>query len=91
MSDELIKLVLSLKSSNAQGCDVISINIGKKSHRNCIKVLLHVIRLSFSKGKFPEEMKIANVIPVHKNNNGMMFNNSLKISILLYFLNFSED
>ena len=66
-SDELVKLISSLKSSNAQGWDGVSIIIGKKIYSNCISVLLHVISLSFLKGIFSKEMKIAKVIPLYKN------------------------
>ena len=55
-----------MKSSNAQEWDSISINIGKKTYSNCINVLLHAISLSFSKGIFLKEMKIAIVIPRKK-------------------------
>ena len=82
-SDELVKLMSSLKSSNAQGWDGISINIVKKSYPNCINVLLHVI--SLSKAILSKEMKIANVIPLYKNDNNMMVNNYRPISILLVF------
>ena len=84
-SDELVRLISSLKSSNAQGWDGILISIVKKTYSNCINVLLHVISLSFSKGIFPKEMKIAKVIPLYKNDNNMMVNNYRPISILPVF------
>ena len=84
-SDEIIKLILSLKTSNAQGWDGIAVNIVKKSYHNCIDILTHVIHLSFSKGVFPSEMKTAKVIPLYKNDNNMVVNNYRPISILPVF------
>ena len=81
-SDELVKLISSLKSANAQGWDGILINI---AYSNCINVLLNVISLSFSKGIFAKEMKIAKVIPLYKNDNNMLVNNYRPIAILPVF------
>ena len=90
-SDELVKLISSLKASNAQGWDGISINIVKKTYLNCINVLLHIISLSFSKRIFHKEMKIAKGIPLYKSDNNMMVNYYRPMSILPDSLNFWKD
>ena len=41
--------------------------------------------MSFSKGIFPKEMKIAKAIPLHKNDNNMMVDNYRPLSILPVF------
>ena len=74
-NDEIIKLIISLKTSNAEGWDGIAVNSVKKSYHNCIDILTHVIHLSFSKGVFPSDMKTAKVIPLYKNDHNMVVNN----------------
>ena len=41
--------------------------------------------MSLSQGIFPEQLKIANVIPLYKNDDSMLFNNYRPVSILCVF------
>ena len=65
---------------------------------NCIKPLGCMINLSFSKGIFPEFLKVPNVIPVHKKKTKMLlslealsvvslesYRKPLTLSTMIYF------
>ena len=47
--------------------------------------LTYITNLSFTEGVFPHELKIAQVLPLYKNNDPMLFNNYRPISILPFF------
>ena len=47
--------------------------------------LTRIANLSFEEGVFPEEMKCANVIPLYKAQDPMLFNNYRPISLLSVF------
>ena len=50
--------------------------------------LTHVIIQSISQGLFPEEMKLAKILPIYKSEDEQLVNNYRPISILLYFLKY---
>ena len=52
--------------------------------------LTHIITLSLAKGIFPDDMKVAKVIPIYKEGNKTIVNNYHPISILPIFLNVLE-
>ena len=47
--------------------------------------LCHIINMSFSKGIFPEKLKIVKVIPIHKGGSTQDINNFRPISLLSIF------
>ena len=47
--------------------------------------LTYITNLSFTEGVFPFELKIAQVLPLYKNNDPMLFNNYRPVSILPFF------
>ena len=47
--------------------------------------LCHIINMSFSKGIFPEKLKIVKVIPLHKGGSMQDLNNFRPISLLSIF------
>lgn len=76
--DEIIK---SLKSG-APGYDGLNKAILEFS-MPCIKTtLIHLLSQSLMQGIFPQELKIANVIPLFKNDDPMKFNNYRPVSLL---------
>ena len=54
----------------------------KISSRFLLKPLTHICNLSISQGIFPEQLKIANVIPLYKSDDSMSFNNYRPVSVL---------
>ena len=47
--------------------------------------LCHIINMSFSKGVFPEKLKIGKVVPIHKGGSTQDINNFRPISLLSIF------
>ena len=79
--EEIVKIIKSLNDS-APGHDEIKANILKLSLPYIKEPLTHICNLSLLQGVFPEEMKIANVIPLYKNDDRMRFNNYRPVSLL---------
>ena len=82
--DEIDKIILNFRDSSA-GWDELKPMV-VKSVRNCIKSpLRHICNLSFTTGVFPEELKIANVVPIFKSGDEMIFSNYRPVSVLPVF------
>jgi len=64
----LDKIVSNLKNKYSTGYDDVPIAIIKKAKDVLLKPLLHLVNSSLISGIFPEELKIAKIIPVHKKN-----------------------
>ena len=47
--------------------------------------LKHICNLSFTTGVFPSELKIANVVPIYKSGDDMIFSNYRPVSVLPIF------
>ena len=62
---EITETVKSLKNSSA-GWDFILASIAKQCLKHYIKPLTYLINSSFEGGTFPEELKLAKVIPIFK-------------------------
>ena len=80
-SEELCKIIVNLKLGSA-GYDNISSKIFKTTAGHCLSPLLHVCNLSLTTGIFPQELKIARVIPVYKNEDPLLFSNYRPVSVL---------
>ena len=52
---------------------------------------MHICNLSFSKGIFPQEIKIAKVIPILRSGDKSQFNNYHPISVVHQFTKFLEN
>ena len=50
-----------------------------------LEPFMHICNLSFSKGIFPQQMKIAKVIPIFESGDKSQFNNYRPISVLSQF------
>ena len=78
---EIKKLISSLKS-NTPGYDMI----GSAALKWCVdfisEPLSHVCNMSLQEGIFPDELKIANVIPLYKCDDPKLFNNYRPVSVL---------
>ena len=82
--DEILDIIMSLKNGSP-GIDDIPAAVLKYVARDILNPLLHVCQLSLSEGVFPNELKIAKVLPLYKANDPSMFNNYRPISLLSVF------
>ena len=82
--NEIIRLVQSLKEA-AAGYDGLSSSILKLSLSHISRPLTYICNLSLVEGVFPDEMKIANVIPLFKCDDQEMFDNYRPVSLLFMF------
>ena len=83
-SDELLKIIKSLKSNSA-GVDGLSLRAFKAIMHYILPCLLFIINLSLEKGIFPDQLKVAKVIPLHKGGPKKEIENWRPISILPLF------
>ena len=79
--NEIGQLIKSLKDT-AAGFDDLNAMCLKISSQFLVKPLTHICNLSLSQGIFPEQLKIANVIPLYKSDDSMLFNNYRPVSVL---------
>ena len=63
----------------------------KKKIIYVLEPFMHICNLSFSKGLFPLQMKIAKVIPMFKSGDKSQFNNYRPISVLSQFSKILEN
>ena len=81
---EVLDIIMSLKNGSP-GIDNIPAS-AIKFVANCIlNPLTHLCQLSISEGYFPQELKIAKIIPLYKANDPGKFNNYRPISLLSVF------
>ena len=78
---EIRRLIMSLESS-APGYDNIRSSILKMSLPFIYTPLTCISNLSLQEGVFPDELKIAKVIPLLKNDDPELFNNYRPVSLL---------
>ena len=81
---EIEAIIKSLKVGSA-GWDNISACVVKKSYNLILKPLSYVMNLSISKGIFPNELKVARVIPLFKAGDITSFSNYRPVSVLPLF------
>ena len=81
---EIRKIVLSLKDGSP-GVDEITAKALKHVVDIIAFPLSHVCQLSLSQGHFPQELKLAKVIPLYKGKDPCHFNNYRPISLLSVF------
>ena len=76
--DEIIK---NLKDG-APGSDGIKSLILKTTRRSIIGPLCYLCNISLTEGVFPDELKLANVLPLFKSGDPLLFNNFRPVSLL---------
>jgi len=81
---EIKSIVASLKESSP-GWDDIPAKCLKHNSELLSDIFTHLINLSISQGIFPDELKIAKVVPLYKSDDPSHFNNYRPISILSVF------
>ena len=82
---ELILTFKQIKSGTSPGWDDITADSIKKIHTIVLSPLTHVLNLSLTQGIFPNELKIASVVPIYKNNDRTHFSNYRPVSVLCFF------
>ena len=81
-SDSIKEIINKLKNKSTSGCNNLSNKLLKLIKDDIAEPLTVIINQTFSSGVFPQKLKIAKVIPVHKNGDRHTFNNYRPISIL---------
>ena len=81
---EVEDILKSLKNAGP-GWDGISARIVKLSYKYFLVPLVHICTLSLIHGVFPNELKIAKVIPLYKGGNARLFVNYRPVSVLSIF------
>ncbi|XP_054259632.1 uncharacterized protein LOC128984348 [Macrosteles quadrilineatus] len=82
---EIRKIIYSLKTKTSSGLDDISTKAVKFCSEELIKPLLHITNLSLCHGVFPQKMKVAKVMPLHKRGKKDDMRNYRPISLLPTF------
>ena len=78
---EINQIIISL-NDNAPGYDDISAMLLKVSSMYISQPLTYICNLSLQEGVFPDELKVANVIPLYKSDDVMVFNHYRPVSLL---------
>ena len=76
--------VMSLSNNSTAGYDVQPSTM-KMLTKVYIKPLTYLINISIYQGIFPEELKVAKVIPIYKSDDKQMNQNYRPISVISYF------
>ena len=89
--DELLTIVHKCKSKASKGYDGIDMNLVKKIIPFILVPLKHICNSSLEQGVFPEDMKIARVIPLFKSGDDQTVSNYRPISLLPQFSKILEN
>ena len=79
--EEITSMIQGLKNS-APGHDDITADALRLCLPSITSPLVYILNLSLTQGVFPDELKIANVIPLYKADDRMCFNNYRPVSLL---------
>ena len=83
-NDEILKIIQALPNKST-GPASIPLKMLKTVADIIVTPLCHIINVSFNTGVFPEILKIAKVIPIHKGGSTLDLNNYRPISLLSIF------
>ena len=84
-TDEDILLIKSLDPAKAHGCDNISIKMIKICSESLTVSLKIIFKQYLTEGRFPEILKKANIVPVHKKEDKNLLKSYCSISLLSIF------
>lgn len=79
---EIFNIIVDLRRSHSSGMDNISSNIIKSVIHFIVKPITFLINWSISEGIFPEVLKTAKIIPLHKKGDTTSVDNYRPISLL---------
>lgn len=80
--EETYAIIQKLKPKTSCGHDNISPKLLKQTAQSILLPITHIVNLSLASGIFPENMKIAKVVPIFKNGSSYYFNNYRPVSLL---------
>ena len=80
--NDIATIILSLDPNKAHGYDMISIRMLKICDKSICKPLELIFQSYIKHGKFPNEWKMANVVPVHKKSDKQILENYRPVSLL---------
>ena len=72
---EILHTTTNLKASTSEGHDNVSTKLLKQIVKEVATPLDHTVIILVSHGMFPNDMKLANIVPIFKNGNTKLFNN----------------
>ena len=82
--NEICKIIGTFKD-RAAGWDDMRANVIKHIKEIVCIPLKYICNLSLSFGIYPHELKVANVVPIHKANDDMVFSSYRPVSVLPVF------
>ena len=85
VTEDSVKSIISQLNNSAAGYDGLPASIMKQLVSAYIIPLTYKINLSIVQGYFPDEMKLAKVLPIYKVENEQLVQNYRPISVLSYF------
>ncbi len=80
-----VQNIITLMKEASPGWDNIHAKIIKCTYNLFLDQLTHICNLSLMQGVFPNELKIARVVPLYKADNNMLVNNYRPVSVLPVF------
>ena len=81
-SNMVTEIINKLHSKSSTGFDSVSTILLKKVKNELVEILTLIINQSITTGIFPQKLKIAKVVPLHKKDDPTILNNYRPISIL---------
>ena len=81
-NDEVLSIIKQFKNSKATGPNSLNTIFLKKCAKELSEPLALLFNMSFSNGIFPESLKLANIIPIHKKDDKTFVNNYRPISLI---------
>ena len=82
VTSEEIDLIISNLKESSSGWDELSAQVIKSTRLFLIDPLVFICNLSLTTGVFPDQLKIAKVIPLYKNDDPKIFSNYRPVSVL---------
>ena len=82
VTEKEINTLINVLKDTATGFDDMNSMSLKISSEILVKPLTNICNLSLTQGIFPSQLKIANVIPLYKSDDPMLFNNYRPVSVL---------
>ena len=79
---KVLSIIKQFKNTKATGPNSLNTIFLKKCAKELSEPLALLFNMSFSNGIFPESLKLANIIPIHKKDDKTFVNNYRPISLI---------